>query len=243
MLHEYFHGITLNRYRDNHAVITLWDGIMMTFGIMEVARGMHLSHHKWLNVPAPDHEQAYVPDEKHASGMFSFAAAFDAVRHVAWLADGLRGKKPYVRSSRIVYGIALSAIVITAWVLAGHTAMIWRSFAVLGFTVLVPISLRGAVEHSSTPRDPGFANEYTPFFPIFNVNRHIHHHQDPTVPWYSLEWRTTNPLPAFSYVTHWFRVYITRELVPMQPMPKRSARTRGRHGNNFADTPGASPVD
>jgi len=46
------------------------------------------------------------------------------------------------------------------------------------------------------------------------------------VPWYLLEWRTTNPLPAWNYVTHWFRVYITRELVPMQPMPKRRARRR-----------------
>ena len=54
MLHEYFHGIALHRYRDNLAVVTLWDGIMMTFGVMEVVRGMHLSHHKWLHVPAPD---------------------------------------------------------------------------------------------------------------------------------------------------------------------------------------------
>lgn len=45
-------------------------------------------------------------------------------------------------------------------------------------------------------------------------------------PWYLLEWRTTNPPPARNYVTHWFRVYITRELVPMQPMPKRRARPR-----------------
>jgi hypothetical protein len=98
--------------------------------------------------------------------------------------------------------------------------MVWRSLAVVAFTVLVPISLRGAIEHSSEPGDPGFANEYTTFFPIFNINRHIHHHEDPTVPWYLLEWRTDSPLPAFSYITHWFRIYITRELVPMQPMAK-----------------------
>ena len=92
------------------------------------------------------------------------------------------------------------------------------------FTVFVPMSLRGAIEHSSAPGDPGFANEYTTFCPIFNINRHIHHHEDPTVPWYLLEWRTTNPLPTWNYVTHWFGVYITRELAPMQPMPKRRAR-------------------
>ena len=91
---EYFHGIALDRYRDNHAVVTLWDGIMMTLGVMEVVRGMHLSHHRWLHVQAPDHVQAYVHDEKHAHGIFSFAAAFDAARHLSWLADGLRGKKP-----------------------------------------------------------------------------------------------------------------------------------------------------
>ena len=224
MLHEYFHGISLDRYRDNLAVVTLWDGIMMTFGVMQVVRGMHLSHHKWLHVPAPDHKHAYVHDEKHARGIFSFAAAFDAVRHLSWLADGLRGKKPYVRASRIVLGIVLSAIVLAAWVLVGHGDILWRSFAVVVFTVFVPMSLRGAIEHSGAPGDPGFANEYTTFFPIFNINRHIHHHEDPTVPWYLLEWRTTNPLPAWNYVTHWFGVYITRELVPMQPMPKRRAR-------------------
>ena len=37
MLHEYFHGIALDRYRDNLAVVTLWDGIMMTFGVMETS--------------------------------------------------------------------------------------------------------------------------------------------------------------------------------------------------------------
>ena len=224
MLHEYFHGIAFDRYRHNHAVVTLWDGIMMTFGVLEVVRGMHLSHHKWLNVPTPDHDLAQVHNEKHSHGVLSFVAAFDAARHLSFFADGLRGKTPYVGSGRIVLGFVLSVIAVATWVVSGHADILWRSFAVVAFTVFVPFSLRGAIEHSSSPGAPGFANEYTTFLPIFNVNRHIHHHEDPTVPWYLLEWRTPKPLPAWNYLTHWFRVHITHELVQMRPMPKRRAR-------------------
>lgn len=222
MLHEYFHGIALGTYRDNHAVVTLWDALMMTFGVLEVARGMHLAHHKWLNVEAPHNEHTHT----HLRKGFNFAAAFDAVRHVGWLFDGLRGKKPFVNGLRIVLGFLGSVAVVSAWIAIGHGDMVWRSLLVMGYTVLVPITLRGAIEHASEPGDPGFANEYRTYVPLFNINRHIHHHEDPTVPWYLLRWRSRNPLPAMNYITHWFGLYLRRTLVQMQPMPRRRARTR-----------------
>ena len=219
LVHEYFHGIPLGRYRDNHAVVTLWDGIMMTFGVLEIARGMHLAHHKWVNVPHHEYEQ---PGERKG---FSFGAAFDAVRHVVWLYDGLRGRKPYVKPRGILMGMASSGVVVGLWLVAGHGDMIWRSFAVLAFTTLVPVTLRGAVEHTSEPGDPGFANEFRTLVPIFNINRHIHHHEDPTVPWYLLQWRTRKPLPPASFITHWIGRHVTKSLVEMQPMPQRRARS------------------
>jgi fatty acid desaturase len=222
LLHEYFHGIALGTYRDNHAVVTAWDGLMMTFGVLEVARGMHLAHHKWLNVPTDHHEHTHVHEKKG----FSFAAAFDAVRHVGWLLDGLRGKKPFVKGGRIALGLLGSVFVVWAWVAVGHGDMVWRSLAVMAYTVIVPITLRGAIEHASEPGDPGFANEWRAFVPIFNINRHVHHHEDPTVPWYRLQWRTTRALPAVHYLTHWFGVYVWKTLVQMQPMPRRRARPR-----------------
>ena len=98
-----------------------------------------------------------------------------------------------------------------------------QEFVRLG-TTLVPISLRGAIEHHSHRGDPGFANEYRVWIPLFNLNRHVHHHEEPTVPWYLLEYRTHNPLHEWNYVTHWVNVYLRREFVLMQPMRKGPRR-------------------
>ncbi|MDA1102253.1 MAG: fatty acid desaturase [Gemmatimonadetes bacterium] len=228
MIHEYFHGITLKTYRDNLAVVTLWDGIMMTYGMLEVVRGAHLAHHKWTNQAQPGEDHHH--DSAHEPGGFRLSMALDSLRHLNWLADGLRGKRPYVRPGRIVAGFLLSLFVIAGWILVGHGEIVWQSLVTVAFTVTGPMSLRGAIEHSSQPGNPDFANEYTTFLPIFNINRHIHHHEDTTVPWYALEWRTQRPLPASSYFTRWIRLYITKELVPMQPPPKRRARARRGDG-------------
>ena len=216
LLHEYFHGSGFRRYRDNHRVVTLWDGIIMTFGTVEVMRGMHLSHHKWLNKPAPGHS----PLLKASAGprRFTVLAGFDAVRYVSQVADGLRGRMPFIKSGRIVAGFALSLLSVVTWTVMGHGDIVWRSLLVTLFTIAVPVSLRGAIEHASHPGDPGFANEYRTLLPHFNVNRHIHHHMDSTVPWYRLQWRTSRPLAPVNYFTYWFRLHVTRTLVPMQPM-------------------------
>jgi fatty acid desaturase len=226
LTHEYWHGAPFVQYRYNHAVVTLWDGVMMTFGLLEVTRGMHLIHHRWLNVPAPHSPPPPAGGEKFGQGGFGMAATVAALRHLFSGGDQPGHRKPYVKRNRMVMGFVLSLVTASIWVLTGNAGMLWRTFLVVGFTIVVPGSLRDTVEHNSEPGDTGFANDYRPIVPMFNVNRHIHHHEEPTVPWYLLEWRTSNPLPPAAYYTHWVRKYVKHELVRMQPMPKRVVHQR-----------------
>lgn len=147
LLHEYFHGSGFRGYRNNHNVLTLWDGLMMMFGTVEVMRGMHLSHHKWLNKPAPGHSSLL--EASAGPRRFTVLAGFDAIRYVAQVADGLRGRMPFIKSGRIVAGFGLSILSVAVWVAAGHGDVVWRSLLVTLFTITVPVSLRGAIEHAS----------------------------------------------------------------------------------------------
>ena len=72
--------------------------------------------------------------------------------------------------------------------------MVWKLIAINAFTVLVPASLRGAIEHHGPPGATGFANEYRVWITLFNLNRHVHHHEDMRCPWYLLQFRTPQPL-------------------------------------------------
>ncbi len=56
---------------------------------------------------------------------------------------------------------------------------------------------------------------------MFNVNRHRHHHEEPRVPWYLLEYQTSSPLSWWHAYTHWFRLHLTKELIRMQPLEPR----------------------
>jgi fatty acid desaturase len=51
LLHDYLHGIPFRRRRNNLAMVSLFDGLMLMFGTLEVFRGTHLAHHRWLNTP------------------------------------------------------------------------------------------------------------------------------------------------------------------------------------------------
>jgi len=55
---------------------------------------------------------------------------------------------------------------------------------------------------------------------LFNLNRHVHHHEQPGLPWYLLEYRTPAPLHWRHYYTYWVRAYILHELVLMEPMKR-----------------------
>jgi hypothetical protein len=239
MLHEYIHGIPLRRYRDCLAVVTFFDGFLLLFGLLELFRGTHLSHHRWLN-QAGDSGFRQAQTRPTENRWVSLMAALEVSQHLKFLLQAFQGLHPFVRSRRVVLGAVCSFAFAAAWIAAGRADMVWKLILVSVFTAAVPVSLRGAIEHHSHPGASGFANDYRTFIPLFNLNRHIHHHHEPRCPWYLLEFRQEPPLRAMQYLTHWFRVYVRRELVLMRPMhqpPRRPIQT-GAAMNSALDAPG-----
>ena len=217
LLHEFMHGIPFRRYRDNLNVVTFVDGLMLLFGMLEVFRGTHLEHHRWLNTGRDPARES----DARTRAQHRIASAFELFQYLVYLADTLAGRKPYIRGRRILCSAAISTVAILGWVWAGHAEVVWKVMAISVFTTLVPVSLRGAVEHYNHPGAPGATNEYRVWIPLFNLNRHLHHHEDSTVPWYLLEFKTGKPLPNWHYFTHWFRVYITHDYELMRPLKHR----------------------
>lgn len=226
MMHEYIHGIPLRRYHDCSAVISFFDGLLLMFGFLELFRGTHLSHHRWLNREG-DSGFRQVNELRPANRMVAMLAASEVTQHLKFYIEAFGGKHPFVRQKRIGLGFLLSVLWVVFWIQAGRPDMIWKLLAVAAFTTAVPVSLRGAIEHHSRPGDPGFANEYRVLIPLFNLNRHMHHHQEPRRPWYLLEYLTPHPLAEWSYFTHWFRVYVRKELTLMRPMAGKPGATAG----------------
>lgn len=214
LLHEYIHGIPFARYKWNLCVLSLFDGALLMFGLVDLFRGTHLAHHRWLNT---ERDPAFVEAHKSRQRTWGNIFALEGVQHLVYLAQSFRGRHPYVVPSRIAIGVALSLSWVAFWLLAGRPDIIAKLLALTIYNTAVPVSFRGAVEHHSRPGDPAFANEYRVLIPLFNLNRHIHHHQAPRCPWYLLEFRTRRPLWTFHYFTHWFRVYVTRDYFLMQP--------------------------
>jgi len=154
-------------------------------------------------------------------------AGIEVVQYLIGFAHAIMGKTAKVRRGRIAFAALLSVVTILFWIRIGRGDVVWKMIAVTLFTMLVPVSLRAAIEHYSYEGDPNFANEYKVWVPLFNVNKHIHHHEDPGVPWYLLKWRTPQPLPKWFYVSHWIHVYIKRDFVLMRPMRERDV-VRGK---------------
>jgi fatty acid desaturase len=221
LLHEYIHGIPFRRYSRNHAVVTFYDGFMLMFGTLEMFRVSHLRHHRWLNT---DHDEA---SEKYAkvgwNSVLDIITGMEVVQYLIGFAHAIMGKQAKVRRARIAFAALLSVLTILVWIRIGRGDVAWKMIIVTLFTMLVPVSLRAAIEHYSYEGDPNFANEYKVWVPLFNLNKHIHHHEDPGVPWYLLKWRTSQPLPKWFYVSHWIHVYIKRDFVLMRPMRERDA--------------------
>jgi fatty acid desaturase len=224
LLHEYIHGIPFVRYRHNLRVLTVFDALFLMFGLLDLFRGTHLAHHRWLNT---ERDPAWPTARRASHGWLGRLAALEGVHHLVHLADACRGRHPYVSPARIVLGGVLSAAWALFWAAIGRPEVVLKLVALTAYNTLVPVSLRGAVEHHSRPDDPSFANEYRVLIPLFNLNRHIHHHEEPRRPWYLLEYRTDKPLWTLHYLTHWVRAYLTRDYVLMRPMPA-AARARPR---------------
>lgn len=216
MMHEYIHGIPFRRYVHCLRVLAFYDGLMLMFGLLELFRATHLSHHRWLNTEGDSafDNQRLKESPNRVTGTL---ASLEATQHLKFYWEALHGKHPYARPRRIAFCALLTCAWIAFWISIGRPDVVWKLMALTAFTTTVPVSLRGAVEHHAEPDRPGFANEYHTLIPLFNLNKHVHHHEQPTLPWYALEWRTPQPLHWRHYYTYWFRAYVKRELVLMQP--------------------------
>ena len=217
LLHEYIHGIPFRPYRHNLWVLSFYDGLFLMFGTLELFRGTHLTHHKWLNTEGdPAFQTAHA--ERPSNRVLGWLWSLEATQHGIYLLESLRGRRRYVRPKRIALGVALSVIWLLFWLQIGRGDMALKIAALTIYTTMVPVSLRGAIEHHSDPDDPAFSNEYRVLIPLFNLNKHLHHHERPNRPWYLLEFRTPKPLNSWYYFTHWFHAYIKKDYVLMKPM-------------------------
>lgn len=226
MMHEYIHGIPFRRYANCLRVLAFFDGVMLMFGLLELFRATHLSHHRWLNGAGDSaFDNAHV--KRHPNRILGMLLSLEVTQHLKFYWEALHGKHPYARPRRIAFCFVWSCCNVAAWSLAGHGDVVWKLMVLTAFTTSVPVSLRGAVEHHAEPGSTGFANEYRTLIPLFNLNRHVHHHEQPALPWYLLEFRTPEPLHARHYYTYWFRAYVRKELALMQPMDReRKAEAR-----------------
>lgn len=221
LLHDYIHGSVFRRYKHNLCVLAVMDALLLHFGALEIFRGTHLAHHRWMNT---ENDPGFWAETKTSSEL----AAFPLWRLLRNLLDDVslymrfpfeprQLRYVYVKPYRVASGAALSA----AWILTCFAIGLRRipvALIAIQLSLIVPLSLRAAVEHTSYPGDSNFANEYRVLIPLFNRNRHVHHHLEPAVPWYLLRFCTQSPLPPLSYWRHWYHVFIKRDYVLMQPL-------------------------
>lgn len=214
LLHEYVHGIPFRKNKHNRLVLTAVDCLMLGYGTLEIFRALHLQHHRWLNTPR---DPAWADTNVEHKSLGSAIAALELVhmvRQLLWSADS-----PVDRKRALVHmlvSVAWASLLVTT----GFGQIVLRMLIVSWITALVSASLRGAVEHHGPPGEEGFAHEYRPIFPAFNINRHIHHHLKPGVPWYELEYLTERPLPSSAFFVHWYRAHIKGDYELMRPMDK-----------------------
>jgi fatty acid desaturase len=208
MMHEYVHGIPFRRYRYSLWVLSALDGLMISFGLVEVFRGIHFAHHRWLNT---EKDPGFLSATRNGPRELLMGPLW-------FLFSSLRGEHVYVRRNRIFVGVGLSLASIAFWAAIGLPQVALYLIALNAYSALVSSSFRGAVEHSSYPGDPHIANDYRVWLPLFNINRHIHHHYEPTRPWYLLEYKHERPLHPIAYWTHWFHVYWKRDFGGMRPL-------------------------
>ena len=216
LVHEYIHGIPFSKYKHNHGVVTIFDGVFLAFGFFELFRSTHLIHHKWLNTDKdPAFQTAHAEAPKNR--LLYFISMTEAAHHIKFFLGAIQGNNPIINPRYILYGAVLSSVHIVFWWLVGLPEVVLYLLSLSAFTALVSSSLRGAIEHHSFSGDPRSTNEYKSFIPLFNMDKHVHHHMNPTLPWYRLEYQTDRVLPVSVCITHWYKVYVKKEFVMMPP--------------------------
>jgi hypothetical protein len=145
---------------------------MLMFGLLELFRATHLSHHRWLNSPGDSaHDnQNQKTDSTRVKGVL---ASLEVTQHLKFYWEALHGLHAYAKPRRIAFCAALTGAWIIFWFVIGRPDMVWKLMALTAFTTTVPVSLRGAIEHHGEPGAGGFANEYRTLIPLFNLNRHV----------------------------------------------------------------------
>lgn len=216
LLHEYVHGIPFRRYRHNLLLLSLCDGALLSFGMLEVFRASHLAHHRWLNTELDPAMQAQRDKGATRSVLLRALLALELPQHAKYLFGYLRGERPYVKRWLILAGVVQSIMWIGFWIALGEARVVGL-LVILNLTTSVASSVRGAVEHHNQPGDVRDTNEYRALIPLFNLNRHIDHHRHPARPWYLLRFVSPAPFPAHCYWTHWYHAYIKRDYCLMPP--------------------------
>lgn len=217
LVHEYIHGIPFRRYRNNLIVTTFYDGLLLSFGFVELFRATHLAHHKWLNTERDPAHSATAPTGGPRSPVLRALWALEAPQHLGYMRDAIAGRVPIVRPRLILAGVVQSVAWCALWLWLGRGDIIVGLVVLAAITTLLSSSLRGAIEHHDAPGTERATNEYRTVLPLFNMNRHAHHHASPTTPWYRLKFQTASPLPRRAFVTHWVRVYVTRQFKMLGP--------------------------
>jgi fatty acid desaturase len=229
LLHEYMHGIPFRSYKNSVLVFSAVNGLLITFGFLEVFRGNHLAHHRWLNTEKdPGHwkHQDLAPKPSKDKSLWILHRILGGGHgpsfYFKMLYRSITSDCPYIKPRRVLIEAIMSLAWIAFWLLIGMPTV--PLILMAGhLCVMPPAMFRGAMEHTSKPGDPNFANEYRVWIPLFNMNRHIHHHLDPRCPWYLLEFCTPEPQAPIGYWTHWYHTFVKRDYTFMRPMTRHCA--------------------
>lgn len=88
LLHEYIHGIPLRRDRDDLLVLTVFEGVLLSFGFIEGVRAGLLAHHRWCAVRremASSRESASIEVQVPFSPPVDLLVAPSSGRETVWV--------------------------------------------------------------------------------------------------------------------------------------------------------------
>ena len=104
MMHEYIHGIPFRKYNHCLAVLSTVDGLTLMFGTLELFRGTHLSHHRWLNTPN-DSGFGELPATTSSNRVIATLMTLEITYYFRYYWEAWRSRHPYVRSHRLALGV------------------------------------------------------------------------------------------------------------------------------------------
>jgi len=217
LYHDAVHGLLARDLRLNDLLINFFVGVPHLLPV-ETYRPLHLLHHRKLGT-AEDPERILLYARQH--WQYQPLTANALLRQLAgdlFLVNGLRtlaalsknrGMPMPQRATLLpaaVWALAIG-VVITRWPAALVPAAVLWFVPLLTMTNLLQ-KLRSFAEHSGGPGvTPGW-NEWTyswspgllgrlTIWP-YNINRHLEHHREPTVPWHALPSLSIESQPALS---------------------------------------------